>query len=178
LIVSKKVLLALAAIAVMIALAIAISKTSPGDQASSTTNTSAQIKIEFVKEDMKRVSFGVTETGGTRGSERLIINNDGTALYNASVEGGKGSQNRFQVDPQELKRIRALVSETGFMQITKEQFDPRNDAIEFTRYTLTVSLDSSTKTIRWVDESSAKDFAPALLTNLGDIMIEIIKAHK
>ena len=175
-IVSKKVLIAAAVIPIMIALVIAIPKISPSDQ--TVTSTSAQIRIEFVKEDMKRVSFGVTETIGAQKSETLIINNDGTAFYNVNVEGEKGSQTRFQVGAQELKRIKALVSETGFMQLPKEQFDARDNATEFTRYTLTVSLNGSSKTVQWVDESSSKDFVPALLTKLRDTLLETIKGRK
>ncbi len=177
-IVSKKALLAVAAIPIIVALAIAISKISSGDQASSTASTSARISIQFVKQDMKRVSFGVTETVAAQKSETLIISNDGTTLYDIEAEGEKGSQTKFQVDTQELKEIKALVSETGFMQIPKEEFNARDNVTEFTRYTLTVNLDSSTKTVRWVDESSSKDFVPALLVNLGDTLLKIINEHK
>ena len=175
-IVSKKVLIAAATIPVIIALAIAIPKISPGDQTA--TTTSVQIRIQFVKEDMKRVSFGVTETIGAKRSETLIINNDGTALYNVNVEGEKGSQTRFQIDAQELKRIKALIAETGFMQIPKEQFDARDNATEFTRYTLTVNLNDSTKKVQWVDESSSKEFVPALWIMLRDTLLGIIEEHK
>jgi len=162
-----------AAIPIIIALIIAIPKISPGDQP--TNSTPAQMRIQFAVEEMKRVSFGVTETIGAKKSETLIINNDGTALYNVDVEGEKGSQTRFQVAVQELKRIRAIIAETGFMQISKEQFGPRDNATEFTRYTLTASLDGSAKTIQWVDESSSKDSVPALLTMLRDTLLATIK---
>ena len=175
-IVSKKTLIAAATIPIIIALVIAIPKMSPGDQ--TTTSTSAQMRIQFVKEDMRRVSFGVTETVGAQKSETLIINNDGNAFYNVDVEGEKGSQTRFQVDAKEVKRIKALVAETGFMQIPKEQFDVMDNATEFTRYTLTVSLDGSTKTVQWVDETASEDFVPALLTMLRDTLLGTIKDRK
>ncbi|MFY3740315.1 MAG: hypothetical protein HMLIMOIP_000752 [Candidatus Nitrosomirales archaeon] len=173
---SKRLLIAVAVVIVVIALAIAIPKISPGGQGA--TNTPTEMRISFVKEDMKRVSFGVTENIGSQKSETLIINNDGTAFYTLSVEGEKGSQTKFQVDGQELKRIRALITETGFMQIPKEQFDPSDNATEFTRYTLTATFGSSTKTIQWVNEESSKDSVPALLTRLKDSMLELIKDHQ
>ena len=175
-IVSKKVLIAVAIIPIMIALVIAIPKISPGDQTA--TSTTAQMRIQFVKEDMKRVSFGVTETIGAQKSETLIIDNDGSALYNIDVEGEKGSQTRFQVSAQEVKRIKALITETGFMQIPKEQFKVRANATEFTRYTLTVALDGSMKTVQWIDESASEDFVPALLTMLRDTLLGTIKDRK
>jgi len=168
------VLIAAAVIPILVALAIAIPKISPGGE----QTTTAQMRIQFVKEDMKRVSFGVTETIGAQKSETLIINNDGTAFYNVNMEGEKGSQTRFQVGAQELKRVKALITETGFMQLPKEQFNARDNATEFTRYTLAVSLNGSTKTVQWVDESSSKDFVPALLTKLGDTLLGTIKDRK
>ena len=173
---SKRLLIAVGVVIAIIAVAIAIPKISPGGQAA--TNTPTEMRISFVKEDMKRVSFGVTENIGSQKSETLIINNDGAAFYTLSVEGEKGSQTKFQVDGQELKRIRALITETGFMQIPKEQFDPRDNATEFTRYTLTAAFGSSTKTIQWVNEESSKDSVPALLTMLKDTLLELIKDHQ
>ena len=169
-IVSKKLLIGAASIAVIIALAIAIPKIAPGNPAG--TSASTEMRIEFVKEDMRRVIFGVTENVGAQRSERLIINDDGTAFYTLNVEGDKGAQTKFQIASQELKRIKALIAETGFMQIPKERFDARDDVTEFTRYTLTASIGSSTKTIQWVDETSSKDSVPALLTMLKDTLLQ------
>ena len=173
---SKKALIAAAVIPIIIALVIAIPKISPGGQ--TVTSEPSQMRIHFVTENMKRISFGVTETIGAQKSETLIISNDGSALYNVNVEGGKGSQTKFQVDASELKRIKALVVETGFMQIPKEKFDARENATEFTRYTLTVSLNGGAKTVKWVDESSSKDFVPALLYMLRDTLLGTIKDRK
>lgn len=170
---SKRLLIVVAFVIVIIALAIAVPKISPGGQA--TTNAPTEMRIEFINEEMKRVSFGVTESIGAQKSETLIINNDGIAFYTLSVEGEKGSQTKFQIDGQELKRIRALITETGFMHIPKEQFEPRDNVTEFTRYTLTASFGSSTKTVQWVDESSSKDTVPALLTMIKDTLIETVK---
>ena len=173
---SKKILIAVAVVIVIIALVIAVPKISPSGQGA--TNTPTEMRIEFIKEEMRRVSFGVTESVGAEKSETLTITDDGTAFYNVNVEGERGSQTKFQVDAQELKRMKALIAETGFMQIPKEQFDARDNVTEFTRYTLTATLGSSTKTIQWVDEESSKDSVPALLTRLKDSLLELIKDHQ
>ncbi len=173
---SKRILIAVAVVIVIIALLIAVPKISPGGQG--TTNTPTDMRIEFVNEEMRRVSFGVTESVGAEKSETLTITEDGTAFYNVNVEGEKASQTKFQADAQELKRIKALIAETGFMQIPKEQFDARDNVTEFTRYTLTATLGSSTKTIQWVDEESSEDSVPALLTRLKDSLLELIEDHQ
>jgi hypothetical protein len=174
-IVSKKALIGAAVIPIIIALIIAIPKISPGGE--QTSSSQMDVRIHFVNETMKRISFGVTENIGAQRTESLLVNNDGTAIYTLNVEGEKGSQSRFQIGSDELKRVKALIIETGFIQIPKEKFEPRDDASEFIKYTLSVSVNGNAKTIQWVDEQSAKDFAPSLLTNLADIFGKIIRAQ-
>lgn len=176
-IVSKKGLIIAAAIPIVIAMIIAIPKISPGSEQAA-VSAATQLRIEFMKEDMKRVIFGVTETIGAQKSEKLIVNNNGDAIYNLSIEGEKGSQTRFKVSLLEVKRLRSLIVDTGFMQIPKSEFGVKDDATEFTRYTLTVSLDSNTKSIQWFNEEASKEFVPALLVMLADEMQKIIKAHE
>ncbi|MEM2760752.1 MAG: hypothetical protein QXU32_03195 [Nitrososphaerales archaeon] len=171
-IVTKKILIAAAIIPIIIALAIAIPKLSPsGGQ---TTTTPSLLRIEFSKEDMKRISYGVTERIGALKSERLTIDEKGQAFYNINTEGEKGSQTRFQVNSQDLKRLKALIIDTGFMQIPKSEFAVKDDANEFTKYTLKVSLDGHTKTVNWVDESASQDFVPPLVLRLSDTIRAIV----
>lgn len=178
-IVSKKLLIAFAAIPIIMALLIAIPWISPSaDQrsASVTSSASSQIRIQFIKEDMRRVSFGVTETIGAEKREVLNIDNDGRAFYNLDIEGEKGAQITFEVNSQELKRIKALVAETGFMQLPQDQFGIKEDVEEFTRYTLTINLDSQTKRVQWADEPASEDFVPPLVLTIKDLLLEAMKA--
>jgi len=169
-------LIGFAVIPIIIALVIAIPKISPdGDQTS--TSTALFIRIEFIKEDMKRLSYGVTERTGALKSESLIIDEKGQAFYDVKVEGEKGSQTRFQVNSQDMKRLKALITDTGFMQIPKSEFTIKDDASEFVRYTLKVNLDNQMKTVQWVEESASEDFVPPLLTMLSDNITEIVKNH-
>ena len=81
-------LIGAAVIPIIVILVIAIPKISPGDQPS--TTATSLFRIEFIKEDMKRISFGVTERAGALTSEKLIIDEKGRALYDVRVEGGEG----------------------------------------------------------------------------------------
>jgi hypothetical protein len=167
-------LIGFAVIPIIIALVIAIPKISPsGDQIS----VSTFIRIEFIKEDIKRLSYGVTERAGALKSESLIIDEKGQAFYDIKVEGEKGSQTRFQVNSQDMKRLKALITDTGFMQIPKSEFAVKDDVSEFVRYTLKVNLDNQVKTVQWAEESASKDFAPPLLTMLADNLTKIVESH-
>jgi len=167
-------LIGFAVIPIIIALVIAIPKISPSvDQ----TSVSTFIRIEFIKEDIKRLSYGVTERAGALKSESLIIDEKGQAFYDVKVEGEKGSQTRFQVNSQDMKRLKALITDTGFMQIPKSEFAIKDDVSEFIRYTLKVNLGNQAKTVQWAEESASKDFVPPLLTMLSDNLTKIVESH-
>lgn len=172
-IISKKILIAAAMIPIIIALTIAIPKISTGGDQTSATATLT--RIEFVKEDMKRITYGVTERAGAIKSESLIIDERGQAFYNMHAEGGKSAQTRFQINQQEMSRIKGMITDTGFMQIPKSEFAAKDDVSEFTRYVLRVHLDAHSKTVQWVDRDSAKDLVPPLLIMIGDTLTEIVE---
>lgn len=167
-------LIGAAIIPIIIALAIAIPKISPSADQAPAASVSL-VRIEFIKEDIKRVSYGVTERAGALKSEALTIDGKGRAFYDVRVEGEKGSQTRFQVSSQDMKRLNALIADTGFMQIPKSDFAVKDDASEFTRYTLNVNLGNQAKMVQWADESASKDFVPPLLTKISDTLTEIVK---
>lgn len=174
-IVTKKMLIGAAVIPIIIALVIAIPKISPGGDQTATSASS--IRIEFVKEDIKRISYGVTERAGALKSETLLIDEKGQAFYNVNVEGEKGEQRRFQLGSQDVKRLKSLIADTGFMQIPKSDFAVKDAASEFTKYTLKVTLDNQTKTVQWVNESASEDFVPPLLTMLSDTLAQIVEEY-
>lgn len=172
-IVTKKMLIGFAVIPIIIALVIAIPKISPaGEQVSPTTPI--VMRIEFTKEDVKRVSYGVTERLGALESRKLIIDEKGQAFYDVTIEGEKGFQTRFQVNSQDLKRLKALVTDTGFMQIPKSEFAVKDNAREFTRYTLNINMNNQAKIVRWADEEASEEFVPPLVTRISDTLTEIV----
>ena len=99
-------------------LVIAIPKISPGGEQIS-TNTISVMRVEFIKEDIKRVSYGVTERAGAIKSEILVIDEKGKAFYDLKVDGEKGVDIRFKVSSQDIKRLKGLITDTGFMHIPK-----------------------------------------------------------
>lgn len=175
---SKKVLIGAAAIPIVIALVIAIPKISPGGEQTATSTTASFMRIEFTKEDVRVISFGVTERVGALRSESLVIDEKGQAFYDVKVEGEKGSQNRFKVSSQDMKRLKSLITDTGFMQIPKSEFEAKEDVEEYTRFTIKVDLDGQEKTVQWADPSVAQDFVPPLLIMLADRLGEIIQTYK
>mgnify|MGYP004144857101 CR=1 FL=1 len=173
---NKKILIGITIIPIIIMLVIAIPKISPGGEQIS-TNTISVMRVEFIKEDIKRVSYGVTERAGAIKSEILVIDEKGKAFYDLKVDGEKGVDIRFKVSSQDIKRLKGLITDTGFMHIPKSEFAVKNNKSEFTRYKLNVSLDNQAKTVQWVDQSASKDFVPPLLTMMSDAITKIIENY-
>ncbi len=178
-ILSNRILIIVAAVPVIIAIVLAAPRISPGAEQPSLVpiSTSSEVSVQFIMENMRRVSFGVTENIGAEKREILAIGSDGSALYNLDVEGEKREQAKFRVGLEDWKRIKALITETGFLQLPVEQFELNDDATEFTRYTLTVTVDSQTKRVQWFDEAASKDFVPPLVLKIGELLLEAMKGR-
>ena len=172
---SKKVILASIIVAVititLFALQVILSSSS-----SAILTTNSKLSIQFTKEDMKRVGFGVVERVAAERIERIIINDDGKGFYTMQ-QGSNTIQKEFTIDNDTLKRIRSLINDYGLLSvnINKESIDDEN---EFLRYTLSITLDGNTKVIRWVERLNVDEMKPAdvppLLIRVRDVLLSIM----
>jgi len=172
---SKKVILASIIVAVititLFALQVILSSSS-----SAILTTNSKLSIQFTKEDMKRVGFGVVERVAAERLEKIIINDDGKGFYTMQ-QGSNTIQKEFTIDNDTLKRIRSLINDYGLLSvnINKESIDDEN---EFLRYTLSITLDGNTKVIRWVERLNVDEMKPAdvppLLIRVRDVLLSIM----
>jgi hypothetical protein len=172
---SKKIILASIILAVititLFALQVILSSSS-----NAILTTNSKLSIQFTKEDMKRVGFGVVERVAAERIERIIINDDGKGFYTMQ-QGSNTIQKEFTIDNDTLKRIRSLISDYGLLSvnINKESIDDEN---EFLRYTLSITLDGNTKVIRWVERLNVDEMKPAdvppLLIRVRDVLLSIM----
>ena len=172
---SKKVILASIIVAVititLFALQVILSSSS-----SAILTTNSKLSIQFTKEDMKRVGFGVVERVAAERLEKIIINDDGKGFYTMQ-QGSNTIQKEFTIDNDTLKRIRSLINDYGLLSvnINRESIDDEN---EFLRYTLSITLDGNTKVIRWVERLNVDEMKPAdvppLLIRVRDVLLSIM----
>ena len=171
---SKKIILASIILAVITITLFALQVILSSSNAILTTNS--KLSIQFTKEDMKRVGFGVVERVAAERIERIIINDDGKGFYTMQ-QGSNTIQKEFTIDKDTLKRIRSLISDYGLLSvnINKESIDDEN---EFLRYTLSITLDGNTKVIRWVERLNVDEMKPAdvppLLIRVRDVLLSIM----
>lgn len=137
------------------------------------------ISIEYSKQHMKKITFGLTQSIGSEKTEVLTIGNDGQATYSLTKNGYSDPDKKYQFPKEEMTNLTALIKETGFMQIPQTSFAIKNDLDEYDKYGLQVTLNGKTVSIQWPDQNSTSEFIPPLISqvqnNLDRMTLEIIK---
>ncbi len=169
---SKKVTLAFIVSAIIVIAIIALQATS-----SSTIPTSAKMSIQFTREEMKRVGFGVVERVAADKRESIVIGDDGKGFY-ILTQGSNNIQKEFSIDNDTLKRLRSLISDFGLLALDINRDSMDDD--EFLRYTISVNVDGSSKVIRWVERLKMDEMEPAdtppILIRVRDMLLNIMQS--
>jgi hypothetical protein len=154
-----------AVVAVMAALILV-----PGLNNQSVSNQT-QLSLEYSRQHLVK-----TDTGfAIASAESLAIGNDGSATYTKTGEQPK----KFTVSSEEMKRLKDLVLESGFMQIPKTDYPAQEGLANFTKYTVKVSAGDKTKTISWanLEAYGSGGIPPSIITNTGERLDDIISSH-
>jgi len=174
---SKKVTLVAMVVAVILLAVFAMQTISSNTTANVTTSN---VSIQFIKEEMRRVGFGVVERTAVDKSESISIDYEGKGLYTLQ-RGAESIQREFRLDDDTVKRIRSLITDYGLLSI-----DMNRDSIEgedrFIRYTLKVNMDGGSKAIRWVERVEKDPFRPSdvptLLIRIRDVLLQVMNDVK
>ena len=172
---AKPVIFVIMAIPVILALLIMVPLLTETEIPSSAVNPNDTIDIEYTKHDLRVVSFGVTEKTAAESTEILTIKNDGTAQYNKITEDGSQSQIMSSISNEKLRKLTALIKETGFMLIPKESFPIQEDVTDYTKSTIKITLNGNKAQIFWPDQDSTDRLIPPIITMLESELDEIIK---
>ena len=78
---------------------------------------------------------------------------------------------------QKLNKIRALIKETGFIAIPSESFAILDDATEYQKSNVKITLNGQVNQIHWPEQNATSGFIPPIITmvesELDQIMSEI-----
>jgi hypothetical protein len=142
-------------------------------------NPDDTISIEYSKQHLKKISFGLTQSIGAERTEVLTIANDGQTSYSLTKDGYSEPDKKFQLPKQEVTRLTALIKETGFMQIPQTSYQVKSDLNEYDKFGLKVTLNGKSINIQWPDQNSTEEFIPPLINqvqnSLDAVITEIIK---
>jgi hypothetical protein len=160
----KPVMLLIGAIPIIFAILIAIPMVTQPEIPRSAVVPEDQITIEYTKHQLKIVSFGVTERAGSEFTEILIVKNDGEIRYSVVEEGFPQPEETSRINKEKLKKLTAIIKETGFMQIPTESFPVREDVEEYQKSTIKVTLNGKTRQIHWPEQNATDKFIPPIIT--------------
>ncbi len=173
----KPIHYALGAIPVIVALLISVPLITKNEIPISAANSFDIIEIEYIKHQLKKISFGITERVTAQKTEILYIKNNGDIKYSVTELGYLQPDIRSKLDEKKLNKIKALIKETGFIAIPSESFLILENVTDYQKSNVKVTLNGRTNQIYWPEQNATAQFIPPLITmvevELDQIIAEI-----
>ena len=113
----RPIIIILGAIPVLAALFIVVPTLLRPEIPNVAVNSDDVISIQYTKEHLKKISFGLTQSIGADTAEVVTIANDGQTIYSLTKNGYSEPDKQYQLSKDEVKKLTALIKETGFMDI-------------------------------------------------------------
>ena len=160
----KPIYLVLGAIPIIAALLLATPLLLKNEIPTTAANYTDNIEIEYTKHQLKKISYGVTERVGAQKTEILYIKNDGDLKYSVTDQGYLKPDVRSKLDETKLNKIKALIKETGFIAIPSESFKIMDNATEYQKSNVKITLNGHVNQIHWPQQNVTEDFIPPIIT--------------
>ena len=160
----KPIILVIAAIPAIVAILIAIPLITKSDIPYSAANPNDIVEIEYTKHQLKKISFGVTERVGAQKTEILLIKNNGEIKYTVTEDGYPKPDISSHLDDQKLRKLKALIKETGFMSIPSESFLIRDNVADFQKSNIKITLNGRVNQINWPEQNATDKFIPPIIS--------------
>jgi hypothetical protein len=160
----KPIILVIAAIPAIFAILIAIPLITKSDIPYSAANPNDIVEIEYTKHQLKKISFGVTERIGAQKTEILLIQNNGEIKYTVTEDGYPKPDVKSHLDDQTLRKLKALIKETGFISIPSESFPIRDNVTDFQKSNIKITLNGRVNQISWPEQNATDKFIPPIIS--------------
>lgn len=141
----------------------------------SAANPTDRLQIEYTKHQLKKIDYGVTERVGAQKTEILFIKNDGELKYSLTEQGYLQPDIRSKLDESKLNKIKALIKETGFIEIPSESFPVMENVTEYQKSNVKVTLNGRVNQIHWPEQSATTGFIPPIITMVESELDSIIE---
>ena len=170
----KLIMLAVGAIPVIVALLMAIPLITKPDIPFSAANPNDTIRIEYTKHQLKKISFGVTDEVKSLKTEILLIKNNGEIEYSVTKEGYPQPQLKSELSEKQIRKLTALIKETGFIEIPSETFPVKDDVIDYQKSNVKIILNGQIKKIHWPEQNATEKFIPPIITMVESQLDQVI----
>ncbi|MBS4043285.1 MAG: hypothetical protein KGZ59_05665 [Chitinophagaceae bacterium] len=171
----KPIVIVIAAIPAILAILIAIPLLTQPEIPYSASNSSDVMEIEYAKYQLKKISFGVTERLGAQKTEILLIKNNGEIKYSVTEDGYPKPDIKSTLDEQKLRKLKALIKETGFISIPSESFQIRDNVTDFQKSNIKVILNGRINQINWPEQNATDQFIPPIISMVESQLDNVIE---
>ena len=172
---ARPLILIIAAVPVLLAILIAIPMITNPQIPFTATNSDDRISIELTKYNLKKVSLGVTDRLTPVKSEILTISNEGNVRYLVTENEQPLPEKTMTLEKTRVKKLTALIKETGFMQIPIDSIPADENVSEFVKFSLKVTLNGNTKQIQWSEGNATSTFVPPIITMVESELESVIQ---
>ena len=160
----KPIYLALGAIPVIVALLLSVPLIIKNEIPITAASPVDKLDIEYTKHQLKKIDYGVTERVGSDKTEILVIKNDGEMKYSVTEKGYVQPDIKSKLDEDKLNKIKALIKETGFIEIPSESFPIMENATEYQKSNVAITLNGKQNQLHWPEQSATTGFIPPIIT--------------
>jgi hypothetical protein len=171
---ARPIMILIGAIPVVMALLIAIPQLTKPEIPITAADSNDVISIEYSIQHLKKIPFGITDTIGATKTELLSIQNDGNVMYSVTIDGTPKPDIKDVLEKDVVKKLKALIKETGFMQIPKNPFPIKNDVSEYDKFGIKITLNDITSNVQWPEQNATSEFIPPLIVHVKDELDVII----
>lgn len=175
----KPAIIIVGAIPVIFAILIGVSLISQPEIPFSAANPNDVIEFEYTKNQLKEVSFGIAERSAAHKSEILSIQSNGDVRYIVTENGVKKPDKFSKLDENKMKKLTALIKETGFISIPSESFPVNDNVKEYKKSSLKITLNGNIKQIHWPEQNATKKLVPPIITmveaELDQVVFQLIE---
>ncbi|MFQ5440689.1 MAG: hypothetical protein ACE5DL_04415 [Nitrosopumilaceae archaeon] len=171
----KPIVLAIGAIPAIVAILIAVPLITKPDIPFSAANPNDTIEIEYTKHQLKKISFGVTEREGSQKTEILRIKNNGEMKYTVTKEGYLQPEIKSELSEEKIRKLTALIKETGFIEIPSESFPVMDNVTDYKKSNVKITLNGQIKQIHWPEQNATEKFIPPIITMVESQLDQLIE---
>lgn len=171
----KPIILAVGAIPAIVALLIVFPLIIKPDIPYSAANPNDTIRIEYTKHQLKKISFGVTDDVKSLKTEILLIKNNGEIEYSVTKEGYPQPQLKSELSEKQIRKLTALIKETGFIEIPSESFPVKDSVIDYQKSNVKIILNGQIKQIHWPEQNATEKFIPPIISMVESQLDQLIK---
>lgn len=170
----RPIILILGAIPILAAIFIVVPQLTRPQIESTAVNPEDVMTIQYTREHLEKISFGMTQSIGADTAEVLTIQNDGSTVYSLTKNGYSEPDVKYQLSSDELTQLKSLIKETGFVDIPDTAYQVKPDATNYEKYGIQATLNGKTVNIQWPDQNDSQEFVPPIITQVQSGLDNII----